>query len=269
MTKKQVLWIIGLNIASYFLVKIIERLITESPKLAQTFLQYFDVNLYYAIFLTILNIGILYFILRRNKKLYSEKENHGDQKIPRLLFSDNIDNGGSWNNYGLGEVYKTSEKSRSGTYSLKKEANTDPHGGYLLIGKKIEPPFIFSGWVYRSDIANGRWADRIALEDENNNGYGFAVSHGNKLTFIEQRNNGKGQVLRDAEAEAITPQLGSWYLFMMHFGLSGKLSLSIYDSTGVCYVNVKGSDNSYNLFDRIVIHGGYPYYIDDITIMSI
>lgn len=69
MAKIQIFWVVSLNIASYFLAKLIEKIITESPKLEQIFSQYVDVNFYYMIFVTILNIGILYFILRKNRRV--------------------------------------------------------------------------------------------------------------------------------------------------------------------------------------------------------
>ena len=50
MTKIQILWVLGLNIASYLIVKVVEKIISESPELPQMLLQYFDVNLYYALF---------------------------------------------------------------------------------------------------------------------------------------------------------------------------------------------------------------------------
>ena len=71
MTKVQVFWVVSLNIASYFLAKLIEKIIAESPKLTQTFLQYVDINFYYMLFVTFLNIGILYFILRKNRQAYA------------------------------------------------------------------------------------------------------------------------------------------------------------------------------------------------------
>ncbi len=188
---------------------------------------------------------------------------------PNLLFYDSFEDDSEWKKHGSGEVYKSDEKIFSGKYSLKKDANPDPYGGFRLLGKKIRAPFIFSGWIYRSDIEDGRWADRLAIEDENNNGYGFSVSHGNSVTAIERRDGGNAQsgLLKGKGA---TPPLLKWYHFMMHFGRNGKLNLSIYDSSGVCLININDcKDKRYKEFDRIVVHGGYPYFIDDLKIMSI
>ena len=98
--------------------------------MAQTFLQYADVNLYYALFVAVLNIGILYFILRRNHITYSSKESQEDQKTPSLIFLDKIDDGSSWGNYGSGKVYKSDDISWRGKYRLKKDVNPDPFCEY-------------------------------------------------------------------------------------------------------------------------------------------
>ncbi len=187
---------------------------------------------------------------------------------PRIVIFESFENEIDWKDYGTGQVSRSDENSWSGKYSLKKDKNPDPYGGYRLIGKKIKPPFLFCGWIYRSDIAEGRWADRLAIEDENNNGYGFSISHGNRVSAIERREGGKPT--KSIKMDGSTPPLNKWYQFIMHVGLSGKLSLSIHDSTGVCLVNINGCwDKKYKEFDRIVIHGGYPYYVDDLKIISI
>ena len=72
------------------------------------------------------------------------------------------------------------------------------------------------------------------------------------------------------KGEMTTPPLAKWYHFVMYFGLDGKLDLVLYDSLGVCLVNINDCmDNSYKEFDRIIVHGGYPYFIDDVKLMSI
>ena len=187
---------------------------------------------------------------------------------PSLLFYDNFYDDIGWEPYGMGTVEKSDEKLWCVSYSLKKDTKSDPNGGYKLIGKKIKAPFIFSGWIYRSNIENGRWTDRLAVEDENNNGYGFGVGHGTKITAIERRDNGvaHSEVLN---FKRTTPPLSIWYHFMMCFGLNGKLSLSIHDASGIYLVDlIECKDNNYKEFDRVVVHGGYPYYIDDLKIIA-
>ena len=122
--------------------------------------------------------------------------------------------------------------------------------------------------IFRSDIEEGRWADRIAIEDQSNNGYGVCISHGNKRSYIEKRNAGRG--IGIGSASVYTPPLNKWYQFMMYYGLNGRFKLNLYDSNGVCIADIpEVSDIEYEEFDRIVIHGGYPYYIDELKVLSI
>ena len=188
--------------------------------------------------------------------------------IPTLIFFDNIGDTSSWNKHGEGEVYKSAEYSWSEKYSLKKDKHSDPHGGYKMIGKKITRPFIFSGWIYRSDIDRDRGADRLAIEDENYNGYGFCISHSTRTISIERREGGIGTFAINSGQP--TPPLDKWYHFQFYIGSSGRLFLSLSDHSGIRIIgDVSGKDKKYKSFDRIVVHGGYPYYIDDVKIMSI
>lgn len=60
-----------------------------------------------------------------------------------------------------------------------------------------------------------------------------------------------------------------WYYFMFFLKEGGEIKLSLYSHNGTPLISVKAKDSKYKKFDRIVIHGGYPYYIDDLKIISI
>ncbi len=197
---------------------------------------------------------------------YRSKKNISTS-MPELIFLEEFDSDWRWEQYGNGTINRVDQISWSGNSCLIKNRFSDPNGGYKLIGKKITLPFIFSGWIYREDIAEGRWADRLAIEDHDFNGYGFSVSHGNRAIAIERRERGLG--VANSPLYNPTPPLGSWYHFLMCFGLNGELILSIYDSSGVCLANVSWRDNKFQSFDRVVIHGGHPYYIDCLKIVKI
>ena len=187
---------------------------------------------------------------------------------PTLLFYDNFNDDVEWKKYGDGEVFKTNEAYWCGEHSLKKDTNEDPYGGYKLIRKNIKAPFTFTGSILRSDIEEGRWADRIAIENQDNNGYGICISHGNHRTYVEKRVSGRGFGI--GSASIYTPPLNKWYHFIIHFGSNGRLKLWLYDFNGVCIADVpEVNDKQFKEFDRVVIHGGYPYYIDDLKIIGI
>ena len=56
---------------------------------------------------------------------------------PSLLFFDSFDDDSEWKKHGAGVVYKSDEMVFTGKYSLKKDTNPDPHGGFILLGRKI------------------------------------------------------------------------------------------------------------------------------------
>ncbi|MBW1813606.1 MAG: hypothetical protein JRJ39_08005 [Deltaproteobacteria bacterium] len=269
MTKKQILWIVSLNIASYFLAKIIEKIIEVSPNLPQTFLEYFDVNFYYAGFPAILNICILFFILRRHKNTRALVSGNENESTPKLLFYDNFHRSTGWVNRGKGEVSITDDQSYSLGWSLKKSGDSDPHGGYKEIGKVISAGFIFSGWIFappeRGKDAEG---DRIAIEDEQFNGYGFAVAHGGKFIEIERRERGVAHAIKGNRRKHFSPPVDQWYHFEFTLNRKGSLRLSLFDNSLTELVNITATDTKYKKFDRIVIHGGYPYYIDELQIVT-
>lgn len=94
-------------------------------------------------------------------------------------------------------VSRTTEQFYSRGACLKKHHSNDPDGGFKLIGDTITPGFLFSGWIYSpSDRSKDGIADRIAIEDKNNNGYGFIVAHFNDWVGIEKRDNGNGNTIR-------------------------------------------------------------------------
>jgi hypothetical protein len=64
------------------------------------------------------------------------------------------------------------------------------------------------------------------------------------------------------------PPQNSWYQFEFHSSSDGKFALYLNNSQGDRLVGISAVDSRYNQFDRIVIHGGQPYYIDDIKIIK-
>ena len=233
--------------------------------LAEIFLKYFDVNFYYALFVAGLNIAILSIILRRHKNT----KNIETSKTPTILFYDNFHKSTGWIDRGEGKVSITDERAYSLKTCLKKDGDYDPHGGYKEIGKEISPGFIFSGWIYapteRGKDAHG---DRIAIEDKEFNGYGFAVVHGGKFIEIERRENGVNQSIDGHKRKHFSPPVDQWYWFKFSIDRDGNIVLSLFDSSLTNIVSIQALDTKYTEFDRIVIHGGYPYYVDELKIVS-
>ncbi|MDK2913702.1 MAG: hypothetical protein PWQ79_617 [Thermococcaceae archaeon] len=192
-------------------------------------------------------------------------------------FFDDFETWQGWSNYSNGAVYQSSEQAYDGIYSLKKDERNDPNGGYKLIGKTIGRGYILEGYVYRPRNWRGGSQDRLGLEDSNNDGYTMGVVHNNNQNResikIDIRDNGGAD--GSWSISTSVPE-DEWYFFRMIFD-NPQITFQIYTqgsagwalrylTTSTPYAEVPASDTTYNSFDRVVIHGGYEYYVDSLRI---
>jgi hypothetical protein len=184
----------------------------------------------------------------------------------KVVFSDSFDTFCGWVQYDEnGIISHTSDVSHTGRFCLKKDGEGDPSGGFRQIGRSISPGFLFSGWIYRPDRRTRGNGDRIAIESEQGNGYGFTVAHFQDQIWIEKRTGGNPSDL--SPRLAFTPPRGQWYQFQFCVRTGGKLGLRIYDAWGSKLHSIGGiSDDSYCSFDRVAVRGGFPYYVDDLRV---
>jgi hypothetical protein len=187
----------------------------------------------------------------------------GDSRF--LVFHDVFDSFDGWQDYLRGKVSQSTDITpRVGQYTLKKSDNNDPNGGWKEIGRSVGPGFAFSGWIYRPVKQGGGQADRLAIEDSRNNGYGFAVDRARNTAYIERRDIGEPTRL-DPEVPLDNPFVNQWYQFKFCAKAGGWFELCLYVSDKE--IKVSGVlDQQYSSFDRIVVHGGFPYYVDDLRI---
>ena len=184
----------------------------------------------------------------------------------KVIFWDDFSTDKGWQQYGKGTVSIQQGISKSLGKALKKDENNDPDGGYICTEKKFASGFCFSGWVYSpSKRGKDAWGDRIAIEGDNFNGYGFAIAQSLGWAEIERRDGGNNAI-QISERVRFNPPKESWYRFEFLCLKSGEMTLYVYDSFGGKLVEVFAKDISYYSFDRITVHGGYPYYIDDLSI---
>ena len=185
----------------------------------------------------------------------------------KLVFVDDFDSFVGWLNYNHGLVTHSNEFSYEGKYSLKKDKYNDPNGGYKILPLKLELGILFSGWIYRPSGGSGGKMDRIALEDSDFDGYGFGVSHQKKIVQIERRKAGKPTAI--SMSEFLRPIQDEWYKFEFSLEIDGVINLILKDTSGEKLASVSVTDYTFNIFDRIVIHGGNPYYIANLKIESL
>lgn len=199
-------------------------------------------------------------ITMHKKETMSAKDN---------VFYDNFEKFIGWENYGKGKVVQSSDFSHTGKYSLKKDEANDPDGGYKTFDREIGSGFVFSGWVYRpSEYKGGAW-DRLAIENSHCDGYGFTVAHNRKTIWIERRVKGISNPKSNTISDVVPFKLpmDQWYEFKFFIKKEGKLELKIFNTSGVEVIKIKDvCDNTYNSFDRVVIHGGFSYYVDELKI---
>ena len=185
----------------------------------------------------------------------------------RPIFYDDFE-GTSWQNYERGEVVIITKFAHTGNSCLKKDKNSDPHGGFKRLEQKTELGIVLSGWIFSPSRSTGGLGDRIAVEDEKFNGYGFTVAHNSNLIWIDRRDKGVATVIGSQINCPV--HMGKWYQFKFYMRIGGKFDLRLYDDSGREFFYTKDiSDNKYNKFDRVVVHGGYPYYIDELKIEKI
>lgn len=189
----------------------------------------------------------------------------------RVVFYDGFEEFTGWHDLtndlvkgANGSVEWSSEHVYKGRHSLKKTTDGDPSGGYKELKEKVGLNILFSGWIYRPSDSRGGKGDRVAIEDENFNGYGLFVHHGKQtLLKIERRDEGRGggdNVLKSVSCSTIKDR---WYQFKFYLKEGGRFDICIYDESSREIGKIKDAeDENYNSFDRIVVHGGYEYYLD-------
>lgn len=184
-----------------------------------------------------------------------------------ILFFDSFENWEGWTNYRSGAVEQSSTYSHSGSYSLRKYSHNDPSGGYKEIGKEIGRNIVMEGWIYRPTPYDGGKIDRIGIEDDNYNGYSIKIHHNSNYISIDKRTGGSATEI----SSRITwnPPENEWYKYKLYLYSNGTLKLEVYYENGSLGVSISTTDTTYTKFDRVVIHGGYDYYVDDLTVKDL
>ncbi len=214
----------------------------------------------YAMYILWLGIALIVFPLLFQLYKYLSKN--------RVAFEDDFGSFNGWVNIPPGGVCLDTLQYHTGASSLKKYGANDPSGGYKKFAHKLRRGFIFSGWIYRPINFEGGAGDRLAVEDNKGNGYGFSIVHGQRFVAIEKRNELSSENLQGLQftGDFHIPQ-DDWYYFEFQLTSKGIIDFRIdYNGNRVSLISIQ--DKSYKRFNRIAIHGGYPYYIDDLRIIS-
>ncbi len=181
-----------------------------------------------------------------------------------VVLYDGFETWAGWSDYGLGTVYQSDEQAYEGSFSLKKDSRNDPNGGYKPVGGTVGRGVILQGYTYRPSPWSGGARDRIGLEDPSFNGYTFTVDHLLGRIWIDRRDG--GDPTRISARVSWDPPENEWYFWKMIFFANGTIAFQVYDLSGDLLAQVRATDTTYTSFDRIVVHGGYEYYVDELTL---
>ena len=205
------------------------------------------------------------FLMRPVKLAFHRTGRVESTKRKQATFYDAFSDFDSWQQYGDGTIQQSNERHRVGRHSLKKIGpHGDPDGGFREIDSVIRRGFVFSGWIYSPSGRPQGKADRLAIEDSAHNGYGFSVNLTDGKFCIERRENGEARHL--GAIHNIDLSRDGWYRFEFHVREGTGLTLRFYDSSGRFVEDTDASDGRHNSFDRVAVHGGFPFYVDELKI---
>lgn len=184
----------------------------------------------------------------------------------QVIFYDRFDSLDDWQQYKDGRVSQSQEIiPHSGAFCLKKEGANDPSGGFKKSRRRIALGLVFSGWIYSPKSRAGGKVSRLALENSDFDGYGFAVDHGNNNAWIERRENGVPTPI--GSKVSLKLPTDEWYRFELYLGVGRQLRLKLYDHAEKELLDIADvSDDKLDSFDRVAVHGGSPYYVDELKI---
>lgn len=190
-----------------------------------------------------------------------------------FIFFDDFEDGDAsdWTNYGSGAVAIAADPlppaGVTSNYSLEKINNSDPHGGWKIIGITIGLGYIFEGRIYRIDPYNGGASDRLAVENSFFNGYGLNTNHTLVTNYvaIERRDTATGTTI--GSSITYNPPENTWYKYSFYLKPGGSFVLFYYDIDNTPLTSVPDlADGNHTSFDRVVLRGGFEYYADDMRI---
>ena len=174
---------------------------------------------------------------------------------------DDFEVWGGWTQYGNGVISQSSEYVYHGNYSLKKDTNGDPNGGYKSLGFTINASFVLEAWIYRPQVTTGA-SDRIGLIDDNGNGYGIHVNHNSVELKIDKRDSWDASGSEYAAVSLSRDPVQEWYFARLTRYSNGTMIAEVYDKSGTLIARTMYADITYNTFTSIYVLGGYPYYVD-------
>jgi len=183
------------------------------------------------------------------------------------VFADSCATADGWEAIGEGRVVAMSDCPGRSRPCLRKDSGGDPSGAFKSMDVQLSRGFVFDAWLYHCSDRTAGPADRLAVEDDDFNGYGFCLTSGGRSLWIERRDQKKPVVL---SKEAVNLAPNTWYRFRLALERDSTITLHVFDHTNAEVAFVAPiEDRTHMLFERIAIHGGGPFYVRDLSITHV
>ena len=186
-------------------------------------------------------------------------------ELKEVLF-DNFETFSGWTNVNSGTISQSSTRAFTGTYSAFRDTAGHGNGGYKLLSQPVSRPYRVELRLWTDDsIRGGANADRFGLLDSSLGGYGFRVFP--TTIGVERYNNDYNTMTTLSTTAWTKPQL-QWYRAIFEANADDTFTSTVYDESGnLVAFDTSAPDTTYTgEFDRVYVGGGYPYYIDNLSV---
>lgn len=180
-----------------------------------------------------------------------------------FIFFDDFTTFSGWSTYGSG-VISQDLTSIPGSALLAKTINCDPNGGFKLLNQTLNSFRLITREIRLNEGGSSCGLQRYGLENASFNGYTInrSADHNNTGRFgYERRNNGNGS---NSNTTNLFQPRNNWYRTELRHcsANSNNMSATLYNDDRSVVGSTNGTDNTYSSFDRVIVHGGRPYYLD-------
>ncbi|MDH3462518.1 MAG: signal peptidase I [Acidimicrobiia bacterium] len=191
------------------------------------------------------------------------------ETAPRTTFTDDFETFAGWtDSFGGFLIGQTAIQHGGASGGVgAKTTNGDPAGAWKDIGF-VTDEWRLTVWVNHVTPLTGGDLDRIGVETSSFDGYSLVVDHSANQIKVERRTGGTA-IADVTPVVAWDPPEDGWYRAVLDKRSSGLVRLQVFNAAGALQATASGNDTTYSQgFNRVVVHGGFDYLIDDLAVMG-
>ncbi len=185
-------------------------------------------------------------------------------------FFEDFEDFSGWKEINGGEISQDSYFPYTGSYSLLKDINCPPSGGEKYIGK-FGPGYILEFNILRR-VTSVCPYDEVGISN-GTVGYLFRFEHGDRPNLSIVLFDGEGEtVISRTSASELFKEWYRGYISLNESNLEVRLYKFSYIGRGIydyILLNRTSMKNPLGWFDRVLVLGGYPYFVDAIRIRKL